>query len=309
MKRPGLTRRLTLPSGLKDLEESWPKLLQEIMAEIRSPADPEKSAEDLRRDLRFRSLVAGWENMTTAAQANAWNMIQDRLWEAAVMTRPFCLRCGECCRRGSPVLLEQDRPILAQGAIKREHLLTQRRGERAFSNREQKIVILEREQVKIKEAPGGQGCVFLSPGGDACLIYPDRPFQCRVMECWDPSRFETVQKSPSLTRLSLLGRDNPLGQIIEPHEERCALSRLVQALGPVKLDDPSTQAEALDLVLYDLHLREFVGQKLDLSPAEFDFFFGRPLALIIQGFGYAFQVDEKGRPGLAGTAEQEAKAE
>jgi len=288
----------SLPADQNELETRWPRLLAGIMSEIRSPADPADLTATIGRDDRFMALVRGWDNMPTTAQANAWNMIQDRLWEAARQTRPFCVRCGECCRRGSPVLYDQDRPTLAAGAVKRQDLVTLRQGERAFSNREQKIVVVEKEQVKLKEAPDGRTCIFLGPGKDACLIYPDRPFQCRIMDCWDPSRFQTLLSLDPLTRTDLLGQNNPLIPVIEEHDRRCGLETLEAALKETGEQKPADPDKAMDAVLFDLHVRRFVEEKFGVEPEEMDFLFGRPLALIIQGFGFALDQDQDGKPRL-----------
>ena len=288
-----------LPADSAELEQRWPALLAELMTECRSQADPAAVEGDLRGDREFMALIQGWENMPTAAQANAWNMIQDRLWTAVVATRPYCLRCGECCRKGSPVIYDQDRPSLAGGHITRADLVTLRPGEPAFSNREQRLVILDREQVKIKEAPDGRTCIFLDPSGETCLIYENRPFQCRIMECWDPSRFETLLTLPPVTRLDLLGRDNPLSEIMVRHDERCSPRALGESLESIVPDAPETAEAALEMILYDLHVREFVSQKFNLAQDELDFFFGRPLALLCRGFGYALEAGNDGQPGLS----------
>ena len=259
-----------LPDTLEQLETIWPELLKNILAEARSPAAADEVIGRMKQEETFMDLVRGWENMPTTAQANAWNMIQERLWEAAIATREYCVRCGECCLAGSPTIYDQDRPSLASGAIKRSNLLTLRSGEKAWSNRENRYVVLEREQIKIKSQADSRACIFLSPGHDACYIYPDRPFQCQVLECWDPSRFQTVINLPPVTRLDLLGRDNPLSRIIEQHEERCGIKALADAL------EADETEKALDMVLFDLHVREFVKEKFALPEDELDFFLGRP---------------------------------
>ena len=152
---------------------------------------------------------------------------------------------------------------------------------------------LEREQVKIREGEDGR-CVFLAEADDACLIYEDRPHQCRVMECWDASRFDTVQNLPPLTRLDLLGRDNPLSRLIIRHGDRAGAAELEAALAAEAPDE----AAALDLILFDFHTREFAGRELGLDEMEMDFFFGRPLAWICRGFGWRFGLDDEGRPVL-----------
>ncbi len=239
-----------LPADLKELQARWPEMLENFLSQVHSPASMETVAEALRRDESFRNLVSGWERMPTAAQANCWEMIGQRLWRAALDSRPWCVRCGECCRRGSPVLFDQDRPALASGAIRRADLMTLRQGEPAFSNRLGRMILLEQEQVKIREQEDGRACIFLAPAGDACQIYDDRPFQCRVMECWDPSRFDT------LTRMRPLNRR--------------------------------------DLILFDLHLRNFALEKLHLEETETDFLFGRPLAALVGAFGFGIETGSAG---------------
>ena len=130
MKQPQVER---LPADRAELEERWPEILALIMSRVKSPANPDQLAAELKNAPDFMALIQGWERMPTASQANAWNMIQERLFDAAMATRPFCVRCGECCRRGSPALFGQDLPTLASGAIARKDLVTVRRGERAFS--------------------------------------------------------------------------------------------------------------------------------------------------------------------------------
>lgn len=288
-----------LPASREQLEKRWPKLLAAIAEESKTPADPEKLEADLRNNPDFMALVNGWEDMPTTSQANAWEMLQDRLWEAVRLSRTFCVRCGECCRRGSPVLYDQDRPSLAKGAIKHTDIVTLRRGEPAYSNRAGRIIALDCEQVKLKSAPDNRTCIFLSPGGDACLVYEDRPFQCRILECWDPSRFDTLLKLPPLSRLDLLGKDNPLEPIIRQHDEKCSLDELAQKTGKDGIDDESIREKVMEMILYDLHVREFVIKKFQLSTEVMDFILGRPLAYVCQGFGYKFEVKEDGRPELS----------
>ncbi|MEW5725698.1 MAG: YkgJ family cysteine cluster protein [Thermodesulfobacteriota bacterium] len=287
-----------LPQNRAELMERWPRLLAEILEEIRSPAEAGPLQEQMEKDDRFMTLVKAWDFMPTTSQAIAWEKIQDRLWEAARATRPYCVRCGDCCRRGSPGLYNQDRPVLAQGRIKPRDLMTLRRGEPAFSNREQKIVRLDHELVKLKEAPGGRTCIFLGPGGDACLIYPDRPFQCRIMECWDPSRYDKLSQYPPLSRLDLLGQESPLAEIVRNHEEKCSVAELGRSLAKTDPKDPATQEKALNMILYDLHVREFAHEKLGLPQDEMDFIFGRPLYQVVQGFGWDVQPDRQNEPRL-----------
>ena len=289
----------SLPQDLKELQARWPELLNTILQEAKSPADPETVAETLRRDKSFMDLVLGWEKMPTASQANAWEMIQDRLWDAARQTRPYCLRCGECCRRGSPVLFEQDRPILSSGVLGPQHLTTIRVGEKAFSNRLQKMVVVKKEQVKVKNAEDGRTCIFLSPGKDACLIYEDRPHQCRVMECWDPSRFDRILTLPPLTRTSILGPDNPLAEIMAEHDKRCSAAAFVELIEKFIQGDETVEEQALDMIFFDIHTRDFCAKKFGIGEEQIDFFFGAPLNRTCFALGCVLQTEEGKPPRLS----------
>lgn len=286
-----------MPSSLEDLKKAWPQMLALFARQGRSPVDPEDLIARMRQDHKFQNLVNGWEDMPTAAQANAWDMIQDRLWEAVRESRPYCVRCGECCRLGSPALYDQDRPLLAKNAFRAADLMTLRQGETAFSHRENKTVALDRERIKLREKPGG-GCIYLASTGDACLIYEDRPHQCRIMDCWDPSRFQKLLPLPPLNRSELLGKDHPLVAVIEHHQERCRPDFLHDTLagGP----EPAAEAmeSLLDMVLYDLHLREFAMNKFGITENELDFYFGRSLALLAANLGYRLESDPDGPPRL-----------
>ncbi len=293
-----------LPADVKELETVWPQILKAILVESRSPADPAEIKASMAADRDFMALVEGWDHMPTASQANAWEMIQERLWEAAKSSRAFCVRCGECCRKGSPVIFEQDRPYLASGAINRGDLVTLRRGERAYSNRLRKMVILEREQVKIREASDGRTCVFLGPGGDTCLVYDERPHQCRVMECWDPARFDTVLSLPPLTRLDLLGEGNPLKPLLEEHERRSGVMETACALKCFGEGDAAAEDKVLEAVVFDWHIREFTVERFGVDQAELDFLFGRPLIQIVGTFGFTVEADDSGRPKLVGFTDE-----
>ena len=84
------------------------------------------------------------------------------------------------------------------------------------------------------------------------------------------------------------GPGQPLSRIIEQHEERCGIKALADAL------EADETEKALDMVLFDLHVREFVKEKFALPEDELDFFLGRPLVVIIKVYGYSLESNENG---------------
>jgi hypothetical protein len=70
-------------------------------------------------------------------------------------------------------------------------------------------------------------------------------------------------------------------------------------------EDHASQEPALEIILYDLHVREFVGEKFDLALNDLEFFFGRPLALLCRDFGFSFDPGQKTGPKLTRTKHTE----
>ena len=74
--------------------------------------------------------------------------------------------------------------------------------------------------------------------------------------------------------------------IIEAHDRRChpgRLMRLAQRLS--HSEDEEAVREIMDTVQYDAAMRPFMSERLGLDPSELDFFFGRPLSLILEACG------------------------
>ncbi len=208
---------------------------------------------------------------------------------------PYCLRCGDCCRQGSPTLYVEDMTILRQGIIKRLDLLTLRPGEIGFSNATQDLVLLPEERIKIKEKPGGRECLFLDPETKGCSIYEDRPLQCRVMECWNPDNFQGLNSHAFLSRKELLNPDDPLIPIIESHTKRCGVTDLQEALSGIKKGMAAAQDEALDILFFDQHLREYLNQEQGIALENQVFLIGRPVSDLIYSFGFRIEEDSDGQ--------------
>jgi hypothetical protein len=86
-----------LPADAKELEIVWPQLLRAILEESRSPADPAEIKASMAADRDFMALVEGWDHMPTASQANAWEMIQERLWPSASAAANAAARAARFC--------------------------------------------------------------------------------------------------------------------------------------------------------------------------------------------------------------------
>jgi Fe-S-cluster containining protein len=200
-------------------------------------------------------------------------------------SRDHCIRCGECCLKGSPTLQAEDLNLVKNALIKKEALYTIRKGEWVKDNINEGLVVTKTELVKVREREGkGKGCVFYDDSGKACTIYEHRPLQCAALKCWDTTEFLEVFQGPKLMRKQAI-EDQALLGLMEEHDNRCGYGLLEKLVGEIEYKGEEAVEQILALLKFDYHLRPFVTDKLGLNPEEMDFFFGRPLIETITRFG------------------------
>jgi Fe-S-cluster containining protein len=274
------------PAEVKTLAE---QSLQRLLIETHSPATMDELWPAFQENPLFQDVVSQWSIWPKADRERQWEALCRVMERTAYDTRPYCLRCGECCRKGSPTLYEDDIGILHQGILHRMDLITLRPGEIGFSNATNDLVLLTEERVKVKEKPGSRECLLFDSGNNGCRIYENRPLQCQVMECWNPDLYLTLDSHSFLTRRDLLNPDDPLVPVIEAHAKRCALSKLQEALSKIRMDPRVAQEEAMDILQFDLHLRELFEKNHGIGLENLVFLFGRALVDLIPSFGFGFK--------------------
>jgi Fe-S-cluster containining protein len=199
--------------------------------------------------------------------------------------RDHCIRCGECCLKGSPTLQLEDLNLVRKGLIGKKDLYTIRKGELVKDNINEGLVVTKTELVKVREREEeGEGCIFYDDPGKACTIYEHRPSQCAALKCWDTAEFLEVFQGPKLMRKQAIEERVLLG-LIEEHERRCGYAPLEKLVEEIESKGEEAVEQVLDLLKFDYYLRPFVADKLGLNPEEMDFFFGRPLTETITMFG------------------------
>jgi len=198
-----------------------------------------------------------------------------------------CIRCGACCRSGSPSLHPQDLDKIVEGKIGAEHLYTLRRGEVVRDNVRGGLTVLRSERIKIRERVTGPcpgACCYFDPTGNACGIYENRPSQCAALACWDTSVFMEIYEGPGLTRRDLI-RDEGALTLMEEHEERCDYARIERIVKRLSVDGDSAARELVDAIQYDHRVRQAAVHELGRSPGESDLLFGRALIHNLPVFG------------------------
>jgi len=200
--------------------------------------------------------------------------------------RTECIKCGECCRKASPTLHLSDVRMIESGLMPLKDLYTIRIGEPVYDNLNGRIGPSPTEMIKIRERPGDEGCVFLHFDDKVatCLIYEERPCQCRAMKCWDDSEFKEIYAQPRASRWDMV-RDEKTLLLMDEHESRCGYEMVKELLRAIGEKGESAVQNLLELIRFDYHIRPFTNQRLGVPFAEMEFYFGRPLSGTIEAFG------------------------
>jgi len=249
----------------------------------------------IREDPWFRALEQPWERLEPPARLQSWQELLDRLIRISYASRPYCLRCGECCRGGSPSLHEEDKDLWSQGLLSPRELYTLRPGEPVHMNVEGRLGSLPEELVKIRQRPEIGHCIFYQEEEKACRIYEHRPLQCRVQACWDPGPFEELWRAGKLSRRHLVQDDQEMLELLGAHDERCSPEKLGAAVGAWhESGSEAAIQQILDQLRYDTALRSLVQERLGLGEDELEFYFGRPLIRIVRAYGFRVERDGNG---------------
>ncbi len=185
-----------------------------------------------------------------------------------------CKQCGSCCSSGGPALHREDERLVRSGALPLAQLITIRKGEIAHNPLTNSLQPVNQELVKISGVGREWNCCFLDPEEKGCTIYEHRPMACRALQCWDTRAIEELIEKDTLSRLDLIGDNNPLRSSVEEHERLfpCPDMKALLTRGP-----SDHAAELEDLVNEEIAYRTRVVQSFDLSLGEELFYFGRPL--------------------------------
>ena len=292
---PAYMRQLFHSGNRKEFIAAVQLALRQILKKLNVENHYDQAIAQMKREVIYRDLNNTWEGLKPAARVQKWQELLERLVQIAYATRPYCLRCGECCRLGSPSLHLEDADLLAQGLISTQQIYTLRRGEPVRFNIEGRLGLLPAEVIKIKQDPMNHHCMFYSEEQKNCSIYQHRPLQCRVQECWNAEALERLWRQEKLTRRDLLQDDQESLDLLDLHDERCELEKIDGAFTQLhESGDLKILTQVLDILRQDTAIRAFVKQKLNREDEELDFLLGRPLIEIVRVYGVRVEKDEDG---------------
>lgn len=200
-----------------------------------------------------------------------------------------CKQCGTCCRKGGPALHTQDLPLLREsGDIDLTDIVTLRKGELAYDQPEAAVIPLQEEILKIKGAGGSWTCKFLAISSQVCRIYKNRPLECQVLFCGDPDPLLKIYDKDRITRRDILPEGHPVLELIEEHDNKCAPQKMADLAAQVLEDwsgKENLKSSLLEMLVYDKSVRDLMTEKSGMPEEAMDFFFGRPLSVILRGYG------------------------
>jgi len=279
----------------KDFVAEARHALRQILVKLHVEGHYDQVITLVKREPSYRELNNTWEEIKPSVRSQKWYELMDRFIQIAYSTRPYCLRCGECCRLESPSLHLQDAELLARGLISTRQIYTLRRGEPVRLNLEGKLGTLPSELIKFKEDQERGYCRFYSEAKKSCGIYENRPLQCRFQECWNPEPLEKLWQEQKLTRRDILKSDQDLMDLLELHDERCDPERLNHLFIQLhKTQDMTVLDQVLEILRQDVAIRSLARTKLNLDEEELDFLLGRPLAEIVRSYGLRVEMDQDG---------------
>lgn len=196
-------------------------------------------------------------------------------------TKAQCRRCGNCCRNGGPALHSEDLPLIQDGTISLSEIVTLRPGERAYDQLSEKVDPLCSEILKIKGRDGTWTCTYFSPAGNSCGMYENRPLECEVLFCRDIEPLRAIYEKNRLTRADLLPDGHPLLDLIREHDEKCNPMQLEELAKAARAGDAQAGEKLKKMVIFDMEVRRLVPEKTGMDPEMNEFFFGRPLRVLL----------------------------
>jgi Fe-S-cluster containining protein len=292
MKRREIFKTL----NCENLKSAFREHIADILDEIHCTVNPEEIIRDIEIDADYRDLIERWNSLDYRSRRKGWNRLLSMAREIGYSKRPFCVRCGECCQKGSPTLHEEDLELIIYGILKIEDLYTLRKGEIVYSSYDDDLIILSEERIKIREKEGKRECIFYDDNFKACTIYKNRPLQCRVLECWNPASYEKGLLGRMLTRRDVIFDGEGILRIIEEHEKRCpykSFDRVLRKKGAISEKDIT---QILDMLRYDYYMRALIVERINISQDKLEFLLGRPLTKMLSIYG--LRLEREGEEGF-----------
>lgn len=271
----------------KGPREALAAIWEDYLVEVLQVSPKSERFKILRREIEaaagFNEVYKNWNTLPPESRAVAWRRLMTASRNQILERGQNCVRCGECCGKGSPTLLSPDLGLFNREVLTWNDVYTLRPGEKA-TNREGQVTTLKEERLKVREVPGSHQCWFYVAATSTCRIYENRPEQCRRQNCWgEPPDLPAPEEL--LQRRHLFAGVPEIWELIQEHQNRCdcaTVARRLDDLGSGKEDAGNTLFEALH---FDHYLRQMLIDDWNLAPAATELLLGRPLSEFLETCG------------------------
>jgi Fe-S-cluster containining protein len=271
----------------KGPREVMASIWQDYLTEVMGISPKSSRFRILRREIEtaagFDQIFHNWNTLPPESRAVAWQRLVTAVRDKLQARGETCVRCGECCKQGSPTLLTHDLALFHQEVLTWNDVYTLRAGE-PVTDREGQAAALKEERLKVREVPGSRQCWFYLAATRSCRIYDHRPEQCRRQNCWgEPPRPPAAAQL--LSRRDLLAAVPEVWELVQAHRERCdcaQVARAVAALGAGQEEAADSLFEALH---FDHYLRKMLLDDWGLAVAATELLLGRPLPEFLRSHG------------------------
>jgi Fe-S-cluster containining protein len=231
----------------------------------------------------FKEVYENWNTLTPESRALAWRRLMTASRNLILERGQSCVRCGECCGKGSPTLLNPDLGLFDREVLTWNDVYTLRPGEKA-TNRQGQVTPLEEERLKVREVPGSRQCWFYLVATQTCRIYENRPEQCRRQNCWGqppdpPAPEEFLQRRHLFTAIP------EVWELIQEHQARCDCATISRLLADLECGSEGPGDALFEALHFDHYLRQVLIDDWELTPEATELLLGRPLSDFLETCG------------------------
>jgi Fe-S-cluster containining protein len=264
----------------KGPREALAAIWDDYLTEVLQVSPQSERYKILRREIEaaagFAEVFENWNGLSPESRAVAWRRLMTASRNKVLERGESCVRCGQCCEKGSPTLLSDDLELFHREILTLNDVYTLRPGEKATT--------LNEERLKVREVPGSRQCWFYLAATRSCRIYDDRPEQCRRQNCWGeppppPASEELLQ------RRHLFGGVPEVWEVIREHQERCDCAAVARLLADLGAGSEAAGDALFEALHFDHYLRRMLIDDWGLTPGAVESLLGRPLSEFLGTLG------------------------
>jgi len=271
----------------KGPREALAAIWNDYLAEVLQVSPKSERYKILRREIEaaagFKEVHEGWNTLSPESRAIAWRRLMTASRNKLLERGESCVRCGECCVKGSPTLLIGDLGLFHRDILTWNDVYTLRPGEKA-TTRDGEVTYLKEERLKVREVPGSRQCWFYLAANQTCRIYADRPEQCRRQNCWGEPPPPTAPDE-LLQRRHLFVGVPEVWDIIREHQDRCDCAAVARLLADLGAGVDAADDALFEALHFDHYLRQMLIDDWELTPEAVEFLLGRSLAEFLGTLG------------------------